>query len=66
MRVHLGYTDTDLIRHIDAPKLAPSVGARAALDGVEAGETEVLVDDVSRHFKGALAGPVEGLNLPRG
>jgi NAD(P)-dependent dehydrogenase (short-subunit alcohol dehydrogenase family) len=64
--VHLGFTDTDLIRHIDAPKLAPSVVAIAALDGVEAGTNEVLVDDASRHFKGALSGPVEGLELPRG
>jgi NAD(P)-dependent dehydrogenase (short-subunit alcohol dehydrogenase family) len=64
--VHLGFTDTDLIKHIDAPKIAPSVVAKAALDGVESGETEVLVDDVSRHFKSVLAGPVEGLSLPRG
>jgi NAD(P)-dependent dehydrogenase (short-subunit alcohol dehydrogenase family) len=64
--VHLGFTDTDLTKHVTAPKIAPSVVAIAALDGVEAGETEVLVDDVSRHFKGALSGPVEGLQLPRG
>ena len=61
--VHLGFTDTDLIRHIDAPKLDPRFVAAAALDGVEAGEAEVLVDDVSRHLKAAVAGPVEGLTL---
>lgn len=27
------------------------------------GATEVLVDDASRHFKQAVAGPVEGLSL---
>jgi NAD(P)-dependent dehydrogenase (short-subunit alcohol dehydrogenase family) len=64
--VHLGFTDTDLTKNVTAPKIAPSVVARAALDGVEAGDTEILVDDVSRHFKNALSGPVEGLNLPRG
>jgi NAD(P)-dependent dehydrogenase (short-subunit alcohol dehydrogenase family) len=64
--VHLGFTDTDLTKNVTAPKIAPSVVAIAALDGVEAGSTEVLVDDVSRHFKGALSGPVEGLSLPRG
>jgi NAD(P)-dependent dehydrogenase (short-subunit alcohol dehydrogenase family) len=64
--VHLGFTDTDLTKHVSAPKIAPSIVAIAALDGVEAGTTEVLVDDVSRHFKGALSGPVEGLELPRG
>jgi NAD(P)-dependent dehydrogenase (short-subunit alcohol dehydrogenase family) len=64
--VHLGFTDTDLTEKITAPKIAPSVVAIAALNGVEAGEAEVLVDDVSRHFKSALSGPVEGLQLPRG
>jgi NAD(P)-dependent dehydrogenase (short-subunit alcohol dehydrogenase family) len=64
--VHLGFTDTDLTKNITSPKIAPSVVAIAALDGVEAGVTEVLVDDVSRHFKAALSGPVEGLELPRG
>jgi NAD(P)-dependent dehydrogenase (short-subunit alcohol dehydrogenase family) len=64
--VHLGFTDTDLTRNITSPKIAPSVVAIAALDGVETGMTEVLVDDVSRHFKAALSGPVEGLELPRG
>jgi NAD(P)-dependent dehydrogenase (short-subunit alcohol dehydrogenase family) len=64
--VHLGFTDTDLTTSITAPKIAPSVVAIAALDGVESGLTEVLVDDVSRHFKSALSGPVEGLQLPRG
>jgi NAD(P)-dependent dehydrogenase (short-subunit alcohol dehydrogenase family) len=64
--VHLGFTDTDLTANVSAPKIAPSVVAVAALDGVEAGVTEVLVDDVSRHFKSALSGPVEGLQLPRG
>jgi len=64
--VHLGFTDTDMTKRVDAPKIAPSVVAVAALDGVEAGETEILVDDVSRHFKSVLSGPVEGLELPRG
>jgi NAD(P)-dependent dehydrogenase (short-subunit alcohol dehydrogenase family) len=64
--VHLGFTDTDLTRNVTSPKIAPSVVAIAALDGVEAGVTEVLVDDVSRHFKAALSGPVEDLELPRG
>jgi NAD(P)-dependent dehydrogenase (short-subunit alcohol dehydrogenase family) len=64
--VHLGFTDTDLTKNVTAPKIAPSVVAKAALDGVEAGESEVLVDDASRYFKSKLSGPVEGLTLPRG
>jgi NAD(P)-dependent dehydrogenase (short-subunit alcohol dehydrogenase family) len=64
--VHLGFADTDMTERITAPKIAPSIAAIATLDGVEAGETEVLVDDVSRHFKSVLSGPVEGLAVPRG
>lgn len=59
--VHLGYTDTDWAAHVDAPKNDPRQVARDILDGVERGDTEVLADDVTRHFKSALSGPVEAL-----
>ncbi len=61
--VHLGYADTDLTTAVTAPKLDPREVARALADGVEQDLTEVLVDDASRHFKQAVAGPVEGLSL---
>jgi len=61
--VHLGYADTDLTTAVTAPKLDPGEVARALADGVEQDLTEVLVDDASRHFKQAVAGPVEGLSL---
>lgn len=61
--VHLGYADTDLTAGVDAPKLDPRDVATAVVDGIELGSTEVLVDDVSRHFKSAVAGPVEGLSV---
>jgi hypothetical protein len=32
------------------------------VDGIEDGSSEVLVDDISRYFKQAVAGPVEGLS----
>jgi NAD(P)-dependent dehydrogenase (short-subunit alcohol dehydrogenase family) len=64
--VHFGFADTDLTERITAPKIAPSEVAIATLDAVEKGETEVLVDDGSRYFKSILAGPVEGLAVPRG
>jgi len=60
--VHLGYADTDLTAGVTAPKLDPRDVARLVVDGIEDGSTEVLVDDVSRHFKQAVAGPVEGLS----
>jgi NAD(P)-dependent dehydrogenase (short-subunit alcohol dehydrogenase family) len=59
--VHVGYIDTDMVRTLDVPKLAPKVVAETILDGVEHDETEILVDDLSRQVKAALAGPVEGL-----
>jgi NAD(P)-dependent dehydrogenase (short-subunit alcohol dehydrogenase family) len=61
--VHLGYTDTDMTANVTAPKMAPGIVAAAALDGIEAGDTEVLVDDVSRYLKAQLSGPVAGLSL---
>jgi len=55
--VHLGLADTGMsARFVDTPKLAPSEVVRAALDGVEAGDWEVLVDDWSRTVKTAFAG----------
>ena len=53
--VHLGLADTDMSAGFDSEKLAPAEVARAALDGVEAGAWEVLVDDWSRAVKTALA-----------
>src|SRR6478609_7410971 len=61
--VHLGYADTDMTAGVTAPKLDPRDVARLVVDGIASGATEVLVDDVSRHFKQAVAGPVEGLAL---
>ena len=54
--VHVGYIDTDLAAHIDAPKSAPRDVAAAALDGVEAGAAEVLADEVTRGVKAGLSG----------
>jgi len=62
--VHLGYADTELTASITAPKLDPAEVARQVADGIELGVSEVLVDDVSRYFKQAVAGPVEGLTVP--
>ncbi|WP_066372909.1 SDR family oxidoreductase [Herbidospora mongoliensis] len=53
--VHLGLADTDMTAGHDADKLPPAEVVRAALDGVEAGTWEVLVDDWSTHIKKSLA-----------
>ncbi|MEO3809645.1 SDR family oxidoreductase [Sphaerisporangium sp. B11E5] len=53
--VHLGAADTDMSRLYDGDKIDPAAVARAALDGVEAGALEVLVDDWSAMIKATLA-----------
>ncbi|GAB1820456.1 SDR family oxidoreductase [Herbidospora sp. RD11066] len=53
--VHLGLADTDMTDGFDGDKLPPDEVVRAALDGVEAGTWEVLVDDWSARIKKALA-----------
>ncbi|WP_431903293.1 SDR family oxidoreductase [Nonomuraea sp. bgisy101] len=55
--VHAGYIDTDMAARVDAPKLAPAEVVAMALDGVEAGLTEVLADELSRNAKAALSQP---------
>jgi short-subunit dehydrogenase len=42
-----GPVDTDMIRDWDIPKTAPSVVARAIIDGVENGEEEIFPDPMS-------------------
>ncbi|MFJ3440740.1 SDR family oxidoreductase [Streptomyces sp. NPDC086081] len=59
--LHVGYVDTDLAAHVDAPKSDPRDVAALALDGVEKGAYEVLADDVSRQVKAGLAGDLTGL-----
>jgi NAD(P)-dependent dehydrogenase (short-subunit alcohol dehydrogenase family) len=54
--VHVGYLDTDMAAHIEGPKTDPSDLARQVLDALEAGEDEVLGDDLSRGVKAGLSG----------
>ncbi|MCP2262818.1 SDR family oxidoreductase [Promicromonospora thailandica] len=49
--VHLGLADTDMAAGMNVAKIAPADLADAALDGVEAGSTEVLADQWSRDVK---------------
>ena len=58
--VHLGAADTDIMAGYDGEMLDPAVVARAALDGIEAGRLEVLVDDWSRMVKASLANDPAG------
>ncbi|MGB8211675.1 MAG: SDR family oxidoreductase [Mycobacterium sp.] len=53
--LHVGFMDTDMVAHVDAPKNDPAAIAAAALDGVENGLVEVLGDDLTRQVKAGLA-----------
>ncbi|MFC9439302.1 SDR family oxidoreductase [Nocardia sp. NPDC057030] len=57
--LHLGYTDTPMTARLDVPKNDPADIVRIALDGVEAGELEILADDISAQVKHNLAAPLE-------
>ncbi|GII58797.1 short-chain dehydrogenase [Planotetraspora thailandica] len=54
--LHIGYIDTDMSSYV-APenKTDPAVVAAAALDGIEAGLTEILADEPSRNAKRSLS-----------
>jgi NAD(P)-dependent dehydrogenase (short-subunit alcohol dehydrogenase family) len=59
--VHVGYMDTDMAAAVTAPKANPKTVAELTLNAVHAGEHEVLADDLSRHVRAALSGPLGGL-----
>ena len=54
--IHVGAVDTDIMADYDGPKADPAEVVRSALDGLEAGKIEVLVDEWSAMIKATLAG----------
>jgi NAD(P)-dependent dehydrogenase (short-subunit alcohol dehydrogenase family) len=53
--MHMGFVDTDLTHGLDMPKQTPEAVVKAALDALEAGESEVLADDLTRMVKSGLS-----------
>lgn len=53
--VHVGYVDTDLTAALDVAKVEPATVAAAALNALEAGQPEAVVDEVSRQVKAGLS-----------
>lgn len=49
--LHMAYVDTDMTRGFELQKSQPIDIVKAALDGLEAGEEEVLADEVTRQVK---------------
>ncbi|MEU1623726.1 SDR family oxidoreductase [Streptomyces sp. NPDC005722] len=59
--LHVGYVDTDLAAHIDAPKSSPADVAEQALDGIESDAYEVLADEISHQVKAGLSADLAAL-----
>jgi len=52
--VHVGFVDTDLTAGLDTDKIPAATVAESALDAVEAGASEAVVDEFSRTIKAGL------------
>lgn len=52
--LHMGFVDTDLTRGLDALKSSAEDIVRRALDGLEAGQDEVLADELTRQVRQGL------------
>ena len=65
--MHMGMVDTDMTAGWDIAKISPATAVSAALDALEAGASEVLVDDTAKFVKSTLGlDPVERYALPLG
>jgi NAD(P)-dependent dehydrogenase (short-subunit alcohol dehydrogenase family) len=59
--LHVGYMDTDLTRRLDVPKSDPAAIAKLAIDGIEAGDAEIIADEISNRVLAGLSAGVAGL-----
>lgn len=59
--VHVGWVDTPMAAGATGPKLDPAVLVSKVLDATEAGEWEVLADDISVQAKAGLSAPLEAV-----
>jgi NAD(P)-dependent dehydrogenase (short-subunit alcohol dehydrogenase family) len=57
LALHMAYVDTDLTRGFDVPKTSPEDIVKRALDGLEAGEDEVLADEITQQLKRGMTAP---------
>ncbi len=51
LSVHAAFIDTDMASGVQMPKTSPDEVARIAFEALEAGHSEVLVDDVTRQVR---------------
>lgn len=55
--LHMAYVDTDLTRGFDVPKSSAEDIVQRALDGLEAGDDEVLADVLTQQIRQGLTAP---------
>lgn len=55
LALHVGLMDTDMARHLTAPKSKPEDVVRQTLAALEAGRDEILADETSRSVKQGLS-----------
>lgn len=53
--VHVGFMDTEMTRDLQFPKVDPRLVAKRVADGLEAGQKEVLADDITHQVKQGLS-----------
>lgn len=59
--LHVAYTDTDMVAHVDSPKHSPDMVARMAVEGIASNAHEVLVDELTQQVKAGLAADIAAL-----
>lgn len=65
LALHMGFVETDLTKDLDVPKQTPEAIVKAALDALEAGESEVMADEMTRKVKAGLSStPASYMQLP--
>ena len=57
MALHMGYVDTDMTAKIDAPKTPAALIVQRTFEGLEAGEEEVLADEMTLNLKRNMNAP---------
>ena len=64
--LHVAFMDTDMTARIEGAKASPDDVARQALEGVQAGQFEVLADALTRQVKQGLSSEAPPYAVPRG
>jgi len=54
LSLHVAFMDTDMARGVPGPKASPDEVVRQALAALEAGQSELLADDMTRSMHAGL------------